>query len=235
MAGLTLMAAGCAQGTYPTTEDIQGFWVLESVEVGSVVTSFEIGINTYRTPWVEIGSLLTGSGGCNDFNEWEGDPFTFSDGVLIPGEILFTAVLCSYPDGTEAATTAEAALQQALWWSPEGFRVELKPPGMVWIAGDTRLLFSAAQGPPPGPPMPPETGIGRLDCLPGVMVRESLPDTGWDGEQILRAAVPNVVTVQTDPPGWFWWGYEASGAVVAAVAKGDIVPVIYELFTCTEA
>jgi hypothetical protein len=229
---LTLTA--CVRDSGPSASDLQGFWVLESLEVAGVEIQVEVGVNAARTPWVEIGDLLSGSLGCNDFREFSDAPYVVSDGVLIPGEMMFTAMLCSAPDGTGDVMMIERMLQGAMSRSRAGFQVKVVSSGMAWVEGDTRLVFSRVTGPPSGPPIPPEPGLGRLDCLPGVMVRESLPDTG-DGEQILRAAVPNVVTVQTDPPGWFWWGYDASGAVVAAVAKGDIVPVIYELFTCTGA
>ena len=42
---------------------------------------------------------VSGSLGCNDFAT---QPFTFEDGLLIPGEFMQTAMLCTGLDGTDA-------------------------------------------------------------------------------------------------------------------------------------
>jgi heat shock protein HslJ len=233
VASLMLIAACSSSATTIDPAHLQGYWVLESFEVDGVANVVELGVNTARIPWVVmIGDVLEGSGGCNDFTGFESPPYWVEGARLLFGDIMFTAALC-IRDGSESVMAAELAMLDALWRSPEGVVVESGDAEMVWVAGDTRLVFSKSDGPPSPPPLPPETGIGRLDCLPGVMIRQSIPDFGSDGEQILRA-VPEVATVVSQPPDW-WWGYDSNARVIAAVAKGDIVPIVYELFTCANA
>jgi heat shock protein HslJ len=226
-----LLVGACSSAAIDPAE-LQGYWVLESFEVDGVASVVEVGVNTARTPWVVmIGDVLEGAGGCNHFTGYESPPYRVEGARLLFGDIMFTAALC-VRDGSESVMAAELAMLEALWQSPDGVVVELGDAEMVWVAGDTRLVFSKSDGAPSPPPLPPETGIGRLDCLPGVMIRQSIPDFGSDGEQILQA-VPEVATVVPQPPEW-WWGYDSNSRVIAAVAKGDIEPVIYELFTCTD-
>jgi hypothetical protein len=216
--------------------DLTGYWKLETIEVDGVVTPVEIGVNTARPAWILIGDGIEGSGGCNGFNSLDREPWTLRNGTLYPGDVMFTAALCVVEGESDAVMATETVVKLFLWGAREnGFGVAITSDGtMRWSLGTTGLLFVPVDGPVHGPPPPPETGIGRLECSPGVMIRDRVSDTGVDGEVILRSAVPEVVVVNEDPVGWFWWGYDSSGTVIAAVAKGDIVPVVYELFTCEE-
>ena len=119
-------------------EPIEGFWVLESFNVSGAETAVEPGVNTVTMPWIEIGTALIGNTGCNGFR---GSPsaYSFTDGVLMPGEVIVQAVGCDSP--------VEDAFIGILWDSPDGIEVEFSARGMVWVAGDTRLVFASS---PPG-------------------------------------------------------------------------------------
>ena len=233
---LAVLLGGCSGGAVLEQSDLAGYWRLDTIEVDGEASEVEIGVNTVRPAWVLIDGHLEGSAGCNDFHGFDAAPWRLHLGRLVPGEILFTAMLCSLDGNTDAAMTTEVVIQSFLWGAREdGFDVAVTAEGlMTWNLGATTLTFSPADGPVHGPPPPPETGIGRLECSPGMLVRDRVPDTGINGEQILRESVPAVVAVESDPVDWFWWGYDSSGTVIAAVAKGDIVPVVYELFTCKD-
>jgi hypothetical protein len=93
------------------------------------------------------------------------------------------------------------------------------------------VSFSTGDTPPGGEPEGDDSSLGRLECSPGVVVEERVPDTGQDPVEIARAFAPDVVEVEPDQPLW-WWGLNADGAVIAALARGDAAGADYQVWTC---
>lgn len=86
------------------------------------------------------------------------------------------------------------------------------------------------------PRVPPATfipTIGRLECNGGVLKEERVLDDGQDPGEIARSASDLVVKVEAGEP-LFWYGQDASGEVIVAVALGDDVDADYRIFTCGE-
>jgi hypothetical protein len=204
---------------------IEGGWVLESFNVSGVETAVEPGVNTVTVPWIEIGTALGGNTGCNGFHG-SPDAYSFTDGVLIPGEVTVRAVGCDSP--------VEDAFIGMLWDHPDGIEVKFTGGGMVWTAGDTRLVFTSAYALAPLPDRPPGTMFVRLNCSPGVVLRQDVLGTGQDPEQLVRDASPNVLRVEAGRPSW-WWGHDKDDDVVAAVTISDIRPVPYTIYTCADS
>lgn len=203
-------------------QPIEGGWVLESFNVNSVETAVEPGVNSVRVPWIEIGTALGGNTGCNGFHG-PPDGYSFSDGVLVPGEVTVRAVGCDSP--------VEEAFLGMLWDHPDGIDVEFTDGAMVWTADDTRLVFTSAHAIAPLPDRPQMVMESRLDCSPGTAARDNVLGTGQDPEQLLSGASPDVVRVETGRPLW-WWGYNDIDQVVAGVTSGAIDPGSYTIYTC---
>ncbi len=206
----------------------EGLWLLDSFEVDGVRHQVDVGLNAARHPWIEIDRVLDGSTGCNRF----GGDYTFSDGVLFPGEVIMTAAACVESDGADLMAT-ERVFTDALWVGENAITVVVDGDTMTWIMGDTTLVFVAADEIPQPPPPPTVHAFGRLDCSPGHVVEERHEGHSFDPEQLLIEAAPEVVLIEAGQPLW-WWGYNAAGEVIAGVAEGDIVPPQYQVFTCTE-
>jgi hypothetical protein len=205
-------------------QPFEGGWVLESLNVNSVETAVEPGVNSVRVPWIEIGTALGGNTGCNGFHG-SPDGYSFTDGVLIPGEVTVRAVGCNSP--------VEEAFLGMLWNHPGGIDAEFTDGGMVWTAGDTRLVFTSAYAIAPHPDGPQMLMQNRLDCSPGTVARDSALDTGQDPEQLVSGASPDVVRVEIGSPSW-WWGYSDIDQVVAGVTIGGIDPGSYTIYTCAD-
>jgi hypothetical protein len=228
---VALLLSACSGGI--DESHLSGYWRLDVIAVDGVATPVEPGVNTRGPAWILIGDIVEGSAGCNDFRNTIDRPWSLESGRMLPGEVMFTAMACGYGGRTEPLEATERILQSFLWGAADaGFAVSVNGDSMVWSLGATRLQFSRTDGPVYLPPPPPETGIGPLECSPGILIREQVPDTGIDGEQILRSAVPEVVEVFTTQEDWSWYGRETAGAVIAAVYRNDIVPVTFTLFTC---
>ncbi len=91
-------------------------------------------------------------------------------------------------------------------------------------------MVSVTTGDTP-PASEPDSSLGRLECSPGVVVEERVLDTGQDPLEIARGFAPDVVEVESDQPLW-WWGLNAGGAVIVAVARGDAPGADYQVWTC---
>lgn len=206
-------------------QPIEGFWVLESFTVSGVETAVDPGVNTVKVPWIEIGTALGGNAGCNSFH---GSPnaYSFTDGVLLPGEIAVRAVGCNSP--------VEEAFIGMLWDYPDGIAVEFTGEGMVWLAGDTRLMFASAHALEALPDRPQTMTKSRLDCSPGTVAHHNVLDTGQDPEQLLRDASPHVARVEAEDPSWRL-GYDENDQVVAAVTIRDARPVPYTIYICADS
>ncbi len=232
---LVVLSAGCVgrEAADGDPASVTGMWWLDSLEVGGIDQPIEVGVNTSVQPWVEITDRLSGSLGCNDF--WS-DGFTLDDWLLVPGEVVQTAALCGGPEGTDVMSMER--IMSGLFSRPPGIEVEYHDNGksgdaeMIWINGATRLSFIRSYTGPTPTTSPPPSSWGRLDCSPGTVIEVRLGDMGVEPEQILLDAEPEVVRVEAGEPLW-WWGLDASGRVVAALAEGDITPVQYQLLTCT--
>ncbi|HEY6627450.1 MAG TPA: hypothetical protein VI193_00530 [Acidimicrobiia bacterium] len=237
--GLVLVAVvtvSCSDSIPETTsapathEQIEGIWYLDAFELDGVEEDVEVGVNTSVQPWVEVSTLLTGSLGCNDFGSNE-ESYSLSDGVLVPGEVFQTLSYCLENDLDEGALMrAETAFTNVLL-EPDGIQVRTEGSQMMWAAAGTKLIFTKVDAPPPAPTTAPSTSHGRLDCTPGVVATVKSDDTGQDPEQLVREADSTVVRVEIEPPSW-WWGYDEEDQVTAAVAKDDVTPPTWTIYTC---
>lgn len=93
--------------------------------------------------------------------------------------------------------------------------------------------FEASDGPPPPTTVPEldNSTLDRLDCSPGIVVEERVPDAGQDPLDIAREAEPAVVEVEPGQPLW-WWGLNEGGTVVVGLALGDMNGADYQVWTC---
>jgi heat shock protein HslJ len=225
--GLLLVAGACSRDV-ATTVDLEGSWILDAIEVDGVPYEMTVGVTTEEVPWLEIGERISGSLGCNDF---QSESFVVADGVLLLFEVVRTAMLCG-PEGTDVMAV-ENILTGALTRS-ESIAVTVVGSGadrvMTWTEGATRLVYLSGLPPVPPPP-PPPTAVGPLDCAPGTVAELRVGDLGMTPARVLRDLVPGVVEVTPGDPLW-WWGRDAAGTVIAAIAQGDIEPVQYQVFSC---
>ncbi len=90
---------------------------------------------------------------------------------------------------------------------------------------------TTGDAPPTTAPENDDSSLGRLDCAPGVVVEERVPDTGQDPFDLAQAAVPAVVEVEPGQPLW-WWGLDEEGAVIVGLALGDATGADYQIWTC---
>ena len=233
-----LLLAGCTAAG-PDDAAIRGTWLLTSFSVGGATEQVESGTNTADQPWIEIGDTLMGNAGCNAFQNTSEHPYSYEEGILFGGEGFQTAAGCIGNAG-EDLMKVERLLLDTLWGSPVGVRVEITDDLMTWRAGNTELFFEPASAPPRPTTSPPPSSLRRLDCSPGVVSEERVTDDERDIEQILLEKVPQVVRTEEDidfapqaPDGWFYWGYDAAGEVIAFIARGDVEPPEYQVFTCS--
>ena len=226
----SLLSACGADDASGGGESIVGIWALESFELDGRVVDVEVGVNAAQVPWMEVDEELQGNAGCNSF----GGPYLFTDGVLVPFEILMTAAACLSDDPAVDVMATEDAFRQMLWDRTSGIEVRLQENHMEWVEGDNRLHFVSIPEPPSSPPRTPPSSLGRLDCAPGTIAEEVTPAAGNDPEELVRAASTGVVNVETDPPS-FWWGLDADGVVVAGLALGDVEPPVYHVYACSDS
>ncbi len=234
LAAPLLIAVAC--GTPGVTgEETRGIWILESFSSGGSPQAVEVDVNTAQLPWVDLDETVQGQAGCNRFGaqsvEW-------SNGRLFASEVSSTAMYCGL-DGDQLMR-AEFALTGALT-DPAGVDVNVDGNTMTWRSGNIELVFRSAPEPPPPTTSPPAQSAGRLDCSPGHVVETFIDHSDRDTEQILREEVPEVVRTEEDlefappaPPGWFWLGYDGDDKLIAFIARGDVEPPQYQLFTCSE-
>ena len=215
----------------PAASDIDGVWLLVSFDVANVSELIEPGVNTARQPWIEIGASLRGNAGCNDFESLVEESFSFVDGMLEAGAILQDASAC-IEDGS-SLMNAENVFLGVVGDSTKAIAVERLGDEMIWVAGDTRLVFNATPTAPTVPTPSPNQALGRLDCTPG-FIEETISVTSQeDPTALMKDAAEEVVSVEAEPPS-FWWGYNRNDQVVAAVLMGDVQPPTYQILTCSE-
>lgn len=230
MLALLLAVSACADERPVDLEAaLWGSWVLDAIEIDGEPFPITVGATTAGIPWLEIDGSMWGSLGCNHL---QSEDVIVVDGRLIPGDVIRTAALCTGPDGTDVMAVEE--IITGVLTRSDGPRLTLdgEEDGrtMTWTEGATRLVFVPGTPPVPEPPEPPSS-LGPLDCSPGVVAEQRLGDVGGDPPQILRDLVPGVVEVVAGEPLW-WWGYDGGGTVIAAIARGDIEPVQYQVFSC---
>ncbi len=234
LAAACLLATACSPRAV-NNDDVAGIWILESFSVNGSFQDVEVGVNTAGQPWVEFGDTIEGEAGCNRFGA---QSIEWLNGRLIASEVSSTLVYCGL-DGDQLMQ-AEFALKGALT-DPAGTRVEIDGDRMIWRLGDIELFFRSSPTPPVRPTSPPPQSAGKLDCSPGHVVEESIDDSTRETEQILREEVPNVIRTEEDreftdhaPEGWFWLGYDIDDTLIAFIARGDVEPPKYQLFTCAD-
>lgn len=93
--------------------------------------------------------------------------------------------------------------------------------------------FEASDGPPPSTTIlnADNSSLDRLDCSPGTVVEERVPDSGQDPLDIARNAEDAVVEVEPGRPLW-WWGLNEDGNVIVGLALGDMDGADYQVWTC---
>lgn len=215
-------------GVEDASGEIRGLWLFEAWEKDGVESRVEVGKNAAVLPWIEIGDMLKGSAGCNDFF----GEYALVDGLLSPGEVMISASWCGGPDAG-ADLMATEHIHSEVIGHPAGIEVDATDTTMTWTAGNVRITYVRVDALPPPPTRPPATEIGLLDCSPGFLVEQRITGDDLDPEQMLADAAPTVMRVEHEPPIW-WWGYDPDEQIVAGVAKGDIIPVEYQVFTCSE-
>jgi len=226
--GLLLVAGACSRDATVDRSSVEGTWTLDAIEVDGIHYDMTVGVTTAGVPWLEIGDRISGSLGCNHFHS---ESIVVANGRLTLGEVVQTAMLCG-PEGTDVMAL-EHIITGVLTRS-EGIAVTVVGSGtdrvMTWTEGATRLVYVIGLPPVPPPP-PPPTALGPLDCAPGSVAEMRIGDLGVEPAEILRDLVPGVVEVAPGDPLW-WWGRDAAGTVIAAIAQGDIEPVQYQVFSC---
>jgi hypothetical protein len=73
--------------------------------------------------------------------------------------------------------------------------------------------------------------LDALECSPGTIVEERVPDAGQDPLRVAQAIAPDVVEIEPVQPLW-WWGLNQNGTVIATVALGDSDGADYQVWTC---
>jgi hypothetical protein len=136
LVAITALLNGCVESS---EQEIQGVWLLESFNVDGADASVEIGVNTARQPWVEIGTDLFGNAGCNDFSESRDDPHSYENGTLVIGEIFNNMAFCGELDGT--LMMVEEVFSKVMAQGQSGIRVSTTGDQMTWNAGGTSLSF----------------------------------------------------------------------------------------------
>lgn len=238
LALVVLLLAGCSASA-ADDPSLEGVWLLESFSEDGEHHQVQVDVNAPEQPWVEIlETKMAGNAGCNGFGSTGKDSYIYQDGILVPGETAFNASLCMSEDGNDLMKV-ENLLTDVLWRYPEGIEVETIDDQMIWRAGNIELFFRSTPAPPVRPPPPSPTSIGRLDCSPGVVAEERIANDVLSTEQILLDSVPEVVRTEEDPEfsppapaDWFWWGYDENDTLIAFIARGDVEPPEYQVFTC---
>lgn len=178
-----LMGAGSGWGTlanppfgislpWPT---LNGGWVLESLSISGVEAAVGPGVGSVPLAWIEIGTALVGHADCTSFRG-PPDGYSFTDGVLIPGEITVRNLECD----SFIVDTFVGMLQD----NPDGIKVEFTDGGMVWTERETRLVFSSW-----APPVMNETSF-----VPG-----TLADGFGDETDPTTEFVPRIESAAVDP------------------------------------
>ncbi len=220
--------------TQEASARVQGFWILDHFTVAGEQHPVEVGVNTAKQPWLEIGEAIGGNAGCNTFGasiEWTASGF-----VALEVAREMQGCWLEGADLMAAENTLVESLQQV-----KNVEVLSFDDPMVWRVGTNEFIFYRIDGPPVPPTTLPPREIGKLDCSPGYVIEESIEDSARDTEQILRDEVPEVVRTEQDlefappaPDGWFWLGYDADDNLIAFIARGDIEPPRYQLWTCSD-
>ena len=233
------LTAGCAADT-GDTESLEGVWLLEAFSENGGYEIVQPESNTAKQPWVEIGVMISGNLGCNAFQSGTTNAYTYENGILKPGETLKNASAC-LGNGTNDVMEVENLITDVLWQYPEGIAVEITNTKMIWRAGNIELIFRSTASPPAQPPPPPPSVVGNLDCSPGFVWEEYIAGDSRTTEEVLLDTVSEVVRTEEDqsfvpsgPPGWFWLGYDENDTAIAFIARGDVEPPQYQLFTCVE-
>lgn len=217
-------------GPEESTESIYGIWVVDSVTFDGETTDLDP--EQYadsRAPYVEITeSRIDGWTGCNSL-DGQGPP-EFSDGRLVPGEVIVTAAGCEFD-------VAEPAMLAALW-SGDPIEVDVTETSMAWTTADAVITFRRSDL-KPGFSMPEwGTATDLIDCAPLPIISVNTPADAQDAKPVL-AAFPGVVTIEGDGllGGSDPWarGFDADGKLVAVAAPGDITPPVVHLSACSDS
>lgn len=220
-----------ASGEEIAINDIQGYWLLQSYERDGRSHDAEPGVNTARHAWMEVTDHIGGDAGCNDFGTGRA---TIEDGTLVlAGDVVFTAMLCAGSgELDDPLMQVETALREVLWGDGP-IAVSLQDNEMTWSSGSISMKFARANGPPPTTtvPRPVRHSVGRLACGDGVVVEKRLSDTGQEPLDIAREAAPATVDVVAGGP-LEWWGTDADGTVIVALALGDVENADYQVWVC---
>lgn len=233
LVAITIVLAGCSTAN-TETPDISGVWVLESFSEDGTTKPVEVGVNAANQPWIQIADDVVAELGCNDFRSFDRHPYTYDDGILFIAEGLMSATACAGENGDLMKT--DDLLSNAI---RAGARARREGDQMTWTFEGAELSFQAVAEPPKKPEPRARTSIGALDCTPDVVGEERIVDAGADTLQVLLDTVPDVSWAEQDttfapgwPQGWFWLGYDKNDIPIAFIARGDIEPPEYLVYTC---
>lgn len=181
---------------------INGGWVLESLDISGVEATVGPGVDDVSLSWIEIGTALAGHADCTSFRG-PPDGYSFTDGVLIPGEITVRNLECD--------SFIVDAFIGMLQDNPDGIDVELTTSGMVWAAGQSRLVFTRRFAPVAIAQGEAQNGvIGPIDSAWHAVVTAAGGEPASDEETIRLGAVADLLvpgsgfrfasSTQDDPP-----------------------------------
>lgn len=227
---LALTLVACTTAVQDSDAEIFGTWLMVSFSQDGVPAPIKPDLNTAGEPYIDFDVRLSGVGGCNSFESSE-ETYLYEDGLLDPGEVVFTAALCV----PEELNLAERALM-AMLWAETPIEVEVEGDSMAWTLDGETIAWVAIDEPPPPPTIPPQTSIGPLDCGSQELVSEDATIEGADFEaagEHLVSSQPGVETHEKfDPSSLNWTGYDSSGEPIVVVAFQDIFPEFFKVYTC---
>lgn len=223
-----MLLAGVTACSGSADNAIIGIWTYDSYTIDSETVEVEVGANAATEPYVEFSETMSGTAGCNGFEEFEEDTFQFEDGTLRPGEVIFQAAECV----PESLMASEMVFQDMVW-GEHPIDVTVDGAAMTWRADGVTLTFTKADEAPLAPVPPPETRFGPLDCSPDPVERIKVPAGGTDAEEVAYQADPTVSRVDAESPRKLRAeGYDSDGNIILVVAFDDIQPETFSIYTC---
>lgn len=150
-----VLLAGVTACNGGADDDIIGIWTYDSYTVDGETVNVGVGSNAAKEPYVEFGETMSGTAGCNGFEELEDDPFEFERGTLRPGEVIIEAAECI----PVSLMDSEMSFRDMVG-NEDAIDVTIDGAEMTWRAGGVMLRFTKVDEAPEPPAPPPQTGFG---------------------------------------------------------------------------